>query len=246
MLPVWAFLLGAAGLCAWHGWLTLALFGADPVEAMLNDQPIVSGAHGQNLYIGSLGANALKTQGRTVVYSLDNQAGWPKTPIFDGGRLAELFLLLGGGSYQPAAYKLGFAVSCCLVPVFFLVACQATGLGRGTSLLATGLGLLIWWGPHGRTAVVSGDCELYLASLAGLAHVGFLISFHKTASVASWFGLWLTGCVGWFLQPLLFPIALPILLTSDCQRALTPRRNAGKADTRPSTRNFSVLRGTHS
>jgi hypothetical protein len=212
-LPRWAFLLGAAALCLWHGWLTLALFGDEPWEKILNDQPIVSGIHPQHLYIGSLGAKGLATNWMTVVYDFAFQAGWPKTPIFDGGRLAELFLLLGGGSYQPAAYKLGFAVSCFLVPWFFLVACKSVGLGHGTSLLATILGQLIWWGPHGRVALVSGDYEFFLAALAGLAHVGFLISFHRTAGVSAWFGLWLTGCVVWFLQPLLFPIALPILLT---------------------------------
>lgn len=212
-LPGWAFLLAATALCAWQAWLTLALFGADPWDKILNDQPIVCGTHPQHLYIGSLGAHGLVTQGRTVVYDFAFQAGWPKTPIFDGGRLAELFLVLGGGSYQPAAYKLGLAVSCCLVPLFFLFACKSVGVGNGTALLATFLGQLIWWGPHGRSALISGDYELFLAALAGLAHVGFLISFHRTAGVGAWFGLWLTGCMGWFLQPLLFPIALPILLT---------------------------------
>jgi hypothetical protein len=212
-LPRWAFLLGTAALCAWQGWLTLALFGDDPWGKILNDQPIVSGIHPQHLYIGSLGAKGLATHWMTVVYDFAFQAGWPKTPIFDGGRLAELFLLLGGGSYQPAAYKLGFALSCFLVPLFFLIACRSVGLGNGTALLATVVGQLIWWGPHGRDALVSGDYELYLAALSGLAHVGFLISFHRTAGVRAWFGLWLTGCIVWFLQPLLFPIALPILLT---------------------------------
>ncbi len=211
-LPVWAFWLGMAVLCAWQGWLTVALFGPDPWEQILNDQPIVSGFHPQHIYIGSLGAKGLTTHWMTVVYDFAFQAGWPKTPIFDGGRLAELFLLLGGGSYQPTAYKLGFAVSCLLVPVFLLSACKSVGLGNGASLLATFLGQMIWWGPHGRAALVSGDYELFLASLSGLAHVGLLISFHRTASVRAWFGLWLTGCVCWFLQPLLFPIALPILL----------------------------------
>lgn len=211
-LPLWAFLLGAAGLCAWQGWLTLALFGQDPCQAILNDQPIVSGVHPQNLYVGALGADGLCAQARSVVYDFSFQAAWPVAPIFDGGRLAELFLLLGGGSYQPAAYKLGFAICCLLVPVFFLVAAKAAGLGNGTALLAALLGQLIWWGPHGRDALISGDFELFLGSLAALAHVGLLIRFHKTAGVRVWFGLWLTACIGWFMQPLLFPIALAILL----------------------------------
>ena len=75
---------------------------------------------------------------------------YPNTPIFDGGRVGELFLLLGGGTYQPAAYKIGFAVLCVAVPFFLLVAGISLGLGNLTTLLATFLGQLVWWGPHGR------------------------------------------------------------------------------------------------
>lgn len=208
-----AWLFGALTLIAWHGWLTLALFGADPWDSLLSDQPIVSGGHPQKQYIGLLGAKALVGQGRTSVYDDRFQSGWLKTPIFDGSRLAELFLLLGGGTYRPAAYKIGFAVVCFLVPFFLLLACKTIGLGHATALLATFIGQLIWWGPHGRSAMISGECELYLAALTGLSHVGFLVAYHRTTSVWSWFGLWITGCLGWFLQPLLFPIALPVLLT---------------------------------
>lgn len=211
-LPAWAWLAGVLALFAWQGVMTLSLFGDDPFEKMLNDEPIVSGMHPQKLYIGALGARAVTTHGRTTVYDHRYQVGWLKTPIFDGSRLAELFLVLGGGSYQPAAYKVGFAVVCFLVPVFLLVACKTVCVGHGTSLLATFLGQLVWWGPHGRSAMMSGDCELYLASLTALAHVGFLLAYHRTTSVWSWFGLWITGCLAWFLQPLLFPIALPVLL----------------------------------
>jgi hypothetical protein len=212
-LPTWAWLLGAVALLAWHGWLTLALFGDDPWRNLLSDEPIVSGVHPQHLYLGSLGAHAIATHGRTTVIDVHFQVGYPKTPIFDGARVAELLLLCGGGSYQPAAYKIGFAGLCMLVPIFLLVTCKSLNLGHATSLLATVLGQLIWWGPHGRAAMLAGDCELYLAALSALAHVGFLIAYHRTASVSSWFGLWITGCIGWFLQPLFFPIALPVLLT---------------------------------
>ncbi len=209
----WTWLLGALALIAWQTWLTLALFGDDPRDGLLNDQPIVSGGHAQKIYIGYRGSSAVVGQGRTSTYDHRFQAGWLKTPIFDGSRLAELFLLLGGGTYRPAAYKIGFATVCLLVPFFFLITCKAIGLGNVTTLIATLLGQMIWWGPHGRAAIVSGECELYLASLTGLTHVGFLIAYHRTTSVWSWFGLWFTGCLTWFLQPLLFPIALPVLLT---------------------------------
>src|SRR5262245_3332158 len=149
-LPTWLWLLGVLALLAWQGWLTLSLFGDDPWESLLNEEPIVSGMHGQKLYIGSLGAHAVTCYGRTSVYDHRYQVGWLKTPIFDGSRLAELFLILGGGSYQPSAYKIGFAIVCFLVPLFLLITCKTIGLGHGTSLVATFLGQLVWWGPHGR------------------------------------------------------------------------------------------------
>jgi hypothetical protein len=211
-LPLWAWWLGVLALYAWHSWLTLSLFGDDPWRNLTSDQPIVSAVHPQNLYLGMLGARSITTRGRTTVFDLFFAGGYPNTPIFDGGRLAELFLLCGGGSYHPAAYKIGYACLCLAVPLFFLIAIKMLDLGRGVSLLGTFLGLLVWWGPHGRTALLVGDCELYLASLAALTHVGFLIAFHRSAGVGAWFGLWLTAALGWFLQPLLFPIALPILL----------------------------------
>ncbi len=211
-LPTWAWLAGAAALIVWHGWLLLALFGDEPWERLTNAQPIMSGAHPQHLYLASVGAKAIVAHGRTTVYDDRYQIGYPKTPIFDGARLGELFLVLGGGTYQPAFYKIGFVAVCMLVPIFLLVTCYSLGFGPVTTLLATLLGELVWWGQHGRSSVVTGDCELYLASLSALAHIGLLIAFHKSASVSSWIGLFITGAIGWFLQPLLFPIALPILL----------------------------------
>jgi hypothetical protein len=212
-LPTWVWLLGVLALLTWQGWLTLALFGDDPRETLLNDQPIVAGTHPQSLYLGTVGSIALLNQGRSTTYDWSNLNGYPKTPIFDGGRLAELLLLLGGGTYQPAAYKVGFAILCLLIPCFLLLTAKSLGIGNLTSLIATFLGQLIWWGPHGRSALMTGDCELYLASLAALAHVGSLIAFHRSTSISSWFGLLITGAVGWYLQPMLFPIALPVLLT---------------------------------
>ena len=199
-------------LLAWQLWLTLGLFGDQPLAALADDRPVVVGTHPQNLYLGALGASSLVERGYTTVYDPANLAGYLKTPIFDGSRLAELFLLLGGGAYQPAAYKIGLVVVCLLVPILLIVACRGAGLDQPTTVLATALGQLVWWGPLGRGALEAGDSEMLLGALAGLAHVGCLIAFHRQPSVPVWIGLLLTACLGWFLQPLLFPIALPILL----------------------------------
>jgi len=197
---------------AWQLWLTLGLYGTQPLAALTDDRPVMDGDHPQNLYLGSLGAASLLERGYTTVYDPNNLSGFLKTPIFDGSRLAELFLLPAGGVYQPAAYKIGLACVCLLVPILLIVACRGAGLDHPTTLVATLLGLLVWWGPLGRGALEAGDSEILLAALAGLAHVGCLIAFHRQPSMANWLGLLLTACLGWFLQPLLFPIALPILL----------------------------------
>src|SRR5262249_14521100 len=104
-----------AALFAWQGWMALSLFGrASPWEGLLSDQPIVSGRHPLHLYHGFLGAQALRDHGTLCCYDPAFQAGYPKTPVFDSGcRMAELFLTLAGGGYQPAAYKVGLVV-CCL------------------------------------------------------------------------------------------------------------------------------------
>jgi hypothetical protein len=199
-------------LFAGHAWLTLELFGPHPLERLSNDQPLMTGSAPQHQYLGSLGAQALAARGNDCAYDHAFQAGYPKTPIFDGSRPAEIFLLLGGGSYRPAAYKIGVACMILLVPLFLVLASRGAGLDWLASLLAVFLGQLIWWGPLGREALEAGDIELNLAALAGLAHVGLLVAFHRSAGVLAWLGLWLTGCLGWFLEPLLFPIALPLLL----------------------------------
>src|SRR3954469_3499740 len=58
----WSGLLLA--LLVWQAWLTLALFGgAAGWENLTSDQPIVSGAHPQHLYLGTLGAQGLRATG---------------------------------------------------------------------------------------------------------------------------------------------------------------------------------------
>src|SRR6516225_1374198 len=114
--PLWSLVL--LGLLVWQGWMTLSLFGPDHAwERLLNDRPIVSGRHPLHLYHGYLGARSLAERGTLSCYDPAFQAGYPKTPVFDSGsRPAEMFLSLAGGAYRPAAYKLGLALCCLLVP----------------------------------------------------------------------------------------------------------------------------------
>jgi hypothetical protein len=210
----WPWWLALLGLAAWQAWMTLSLFGPDePWQRLCGDEPVVSGRHPLHLYHGHLGAQALRHTGHFCCYDPAFQAGYPKTPIFDSGsRPAELFLAAGGGTYRPEFYKLGLALTCVLVPALLVLACRGAGLGAAATCWATAMGLLVWWGVPGRQALEAGDIELLLAGLAVLAHVGLLLRYHQSPGAAPWLGLLLTGCVGWFAQPMVFLLLMPLLL----------------------------------
>jgi hypothetical protein len=204
--------LALVGLFAWQAWLTLGLFGAYPWPDLLSDEPLMSGGHPQWLYMGTQGAHGLVRNGNMCVYMPASQGGVPKTPIFDGSRIAALALYLAGGAYSPAAYKISVVIVSMLVPVLMFLAAWGMGLRWPGTILAVFLGMLIWWGPHGRFALEAGDTEIFVASLAMLAHVGLLVRFDNRPGFRCWLGLLVTAALGWFCQPLLFPIALPLLL----------------------------------
>ena len=192
--------------------MTLGLFGSYPWPKLVNDQPLLSGAHPAHLYLGFLGAQARLSSGSCCCYDPAWQIGYPRTPIFNGSRLAELFLLLGGGSYQPAAYKIGLAVISMLVPFFLFLAARAAGLGVAAGTLATALGLLVWWGGPAQAALKAGEAELLLAALALLVHCSLLVRFHVAPGLGCWFGLLVSEALTWFAQPFLLPLCVPLLL----------------------------------
>jgi hypothetical protein len=210
----WLWCLVLLGLLAGHTWKTLHLFGGDDAWLRLqDDQPIVNGRHPLHLYHGYLGASSLLSRGTLSVYDPAFQIGYPKTPVFDSGsRPAELILTLAGGVYDPAAYKIGLAACCLLVPLLLIVACWGTGLSVAATTLATGAGLLVWWSTPGRRALDAGELDLMLGALMLLAHIGLLLRFCRQPGLLSWLAMLTTGCLGWFLHPLLFLAVLPLLL----------------------------------
>lgn len=211
----WIWVAVFLALVGWQAWVTLSLFGQDqPWDQLLNDQPIISGRHPLHLYHGLLGAQTLFEQGRLCCYDPSFQAGYPKTPVFDdGSRPAELFLALGGGTYQPAAYKIGLASCCCLVPFLLALAAWGVGMSRGPLCLTVALGLVVWWSGPCRDMLEAGDLDLLLAGQASLVHVTLLIRMDRSPSFLVWLGLFASGCLAWFAQPLLFlVVACPLLL----------------------------------
>jgi hypothetical protein len=210
--PGW--LLGLLGLLAWQGWLTLSLFGPDrPLDRLLDDRPVLSGRHPLHLYHGYLGARSLYERGTLSCYDPAFHAGYPKTPVFDGSsHPAEVVLALVGGHYCPAAYKVGLAALCAAVPWLLFTAARGVGLSRLACCLACLLGLLVWWGQPCRDALEAGDIDLLLATLLVLAQVGLLIRYHHAPGPLSLLGVVTTSLMGWFAQPLLFALLLPLFL----------------------------------
>src|SRR5262249_28361858 len=156
---------------------------------------------------------SLRECGSPCCYDPNFQAGYPKTPVFDSGsRPAELFLILGGGTYRPAAYKIGLAACLLAVPLLLAGAGRSAGLSRAAACLAAGLGLLVAWGTPCRQLLEDGDLDLLLGALAVLTQAGLLLRFDREPGLGCWLGLLAAGCLGWFAQPLLLALSLPLLL----------------------------------
>jgi hypothetical protein len=201
-------------LAAWQGWMVTTLFGPERAwERLTDDEPVVSGTHPLHLYHGYLGARTFYERRSTSCYDPAFQAGYPKTPLFDGGsRPAEIFLALAGGEYRPAAYKVGLAVCCCLVPLLLWAAAWGAGLGLETGCVAVFLGLVVSWATPARSALEAGNLDVLMGGLAGLGFVSLLIRFHHAAGPVSWLGLLLTSWLGWFSNPTFFTLLLPLVL----------------------------------
>ncbi len=166
-----------------------------------------------HLYHGYLGARTLTLRGGLSCYDPWFYAGYPKTPVFDGGsRPAELALTLGRGRYQPGIYKVGLALFCLSVPGLTYFAARSVGLTRLTSLVAGLLGLVLWWGKPVRDSLEAGDVDLLLASLMLLLQAALLLRYDQRADLTSVFGLFAAGFLGWLASPLAQALLLPLFL----------------------------------
>jgi len=210
--PVW--LLGVAALMLAQIGLGLALFCSHRSwAAILDDRPIISGRHPLHEYHGTLGALSFRNRGVTTCYDPQFQAGYPKTPVFDGGsRPAELFLYLGGGTYRPAAYKLGLFTFLILIPVAFVSAARGAGLPAGAAILSGGVGILLGWSTTARQMIVEGQLDLLGAGLAGIVFVPWLARYAQTLGVDAWLFLAGTATIGWYFQPLIWVGLSPVIL----------------------------------
>jgi len=138
--PAWtdhaAWVLVLPALLAWQAWMTLGLFGCrDEPRRLLDDRPVLSGRHPLHQYHGLLGARSLLRRGGLSCYDPAFHAGYPKTPVFDGGsRPAELALAAAGGGWNPAAYKAALAATVAVVPLLLWLTGRGVGLTRGSPI----------------------------------------------------------------------------------------------------------------
>jgi hypothetical protein len=209
-----AWVLVLLGVFFGQGWKTLQLFGTEnPWQALLNDEPITSGRHALHLYHGYLGAQSFRERGTLCCYDPAFQAGYPKTPVFDGGsRPAELFLSVAGSRYRPAAYKVGMAICSCLAPLLLWLAARGLAFGPGAACIVALVGSLISWSTPGRRLLIDGDLDTILAGLAAVLQCSMMLSFHRQPTLFAWLGLAVASCLGWFADPVLFLLLSPLLL----------------------------------
>ncbi|MBA4064600.1 MAG: hypothetical protein C0501_12980 [Isosphaera sp.] len=210
--PVW--LLGLAGLVLAQAGLALALFGPDRAwAAVTDDRPLMSGRHPLHLYHGALGAESFCARAATTCYDPHFQAGYPKTPVFDGGsRPAELFLVLGGGTYRPGAYKVGLFAVLALVPVCFAAAARGAGLPAGAAVLAGAAGIVLGWSGPAARMIAEGQFDGLAAGLAAVVFVPWLARFAATLGVDAWLVLAAAALVGWYAHPFLWVGLTPVVL----------------------------------
>lgn len=216
--PVW--LLAVVALAAGQAGLALRVFGGP--DGLTDDRPVVAGRHPLHLYHGGLGAATFRQRYATACYDPNFQAGYPKTPVFDGGcRPAEFFLVLAGPGAGPAAYKVGLFACCLLAPLGFTAAARGAGLSRAGACLAGAAGCGVWWSPPVRAMFDAGDIDLLLAGLCAIVFVGWLPRYNWEPGVTSWLVLAGTAVVGWYAHPIVWLGLGPAVATY--YLALAPR-----------------------
>src|SRR5206468_5343848 len=186
-----------------QAYLALHVFGStDPWSAMTDGAPITDGRHPLHYYHARLFGQAWQRSHAFVCYDPLFQAGYPKTPVFDGGgRPAELAALFVRGDFDPCAYKLAVWLTLSLLPVFFWLAAVALGLGRWSCLLVFGLAILAIWNDPARRLLQAGDLNALAMGGQTVLYLAFLTRYHLRPGPIGGLGLFATSIAGWDLNP---------------------------------------------
>jgi hypothetical protein len=208
--PLW--LIGVVGLLLAQAGFALTLFGPDRSwAAVADDRPVLSGRHPLHQYHATLGASAFRHRGATTCYDPAFQAGYPKTPVFDGGcRPAELFFALGGS--RPAAYKTGLFACVLLIPLAFVLAGRGAGLPPGASVLAGACGILLGWTGPVRALIDEGELDFLAAGLGAVVFVCWLARYAKWCTADACLVLAAVTAAGWYAHPIVWVGLLPVVI----------------------------------
>jgi hypothetical protein len=213
-------LLVAFGLVvAAQAMMAVAVLGGRP--AIFDSRPVVNGRHPLHLVHGSLGARTFHDRFTTSCFDPAYQAGYPKTPVFDGGcRPAEFVLfiaaLVNGDPEAPlesetASYKLGLVAISLLVPLAFAASLRGMGAGGSATILAAAAGTVLWWTPPVRALFDAGELDLLLAGLCGVAFGGALAWYHRHPGPRAWLVMTGLAVVGWYSHPIVWAAFAPLV-----------------------------------
>lgn len=204
----------ALSILVWHAVMVAGMWGGQDCWAtLLDDRPVTSGSHPLHQYHGWLGARSLIDRANLCCYDPRFQAGSIRSPAFSaGGQLASLFYLLVWGSDSPQAYKMGLAAATMLVPVLLFIAAVGFGLRPLAALLATGLGVAVWWSDPGQRSFAAGHIDRLFSGVLLVAWLGLLGRFDRFANFKTWAAMLFIGAAALFVQPLVMIMALPLLL----------------------------------
>lgn len=220
--PGW--LLAVLVLTVGQAGLSLPVFGG--WSGLHDSRPIVAGRHPLHLYHGSLGSETFRQRYATACFDPNFQAGYPKTPVFDGGcRPAELFLTISGRGYDPAAYKIGLFICCLLVPGAFVLASRGIGLSAPGACLAGAFGCGVWWSAPVRAMFDAGDSDLLLAGMSAIIFISWLSRYNWEPGITAWLILSGTAIIGWYAHPVVWLGLAPVL--GIYYLAVAPRHGPG-------------------
>jgi hypothetical protein len=206
--PLW--ILAIVALAFGQAGLARQLFGGP--EGVTDSRPVVAGRHPLHFYHGMLGAETLRQRAGTSCYDPNFQAGYPKTPVFDGGcRPVELLLALFPADAGPRAYKLGLFWGCIAVPFVFALAARGAGLTVAGSTIAAALGCAVWWSPTVRDILDDGHMDFLIAGLSAVCFVAWLARYHRDPGLTAWIVVAFASLSGWFGHPVVWIGLAPIL-----------------------------------
>jgi hypothetical protein len=189
-----------------HIAVTFQAFGdSEPIAAIRNDEPIVSGRHPFHLYHAMAGAAGVRTRGTSACYDPFLAAGYARTVAVDfDSRPYEPFLYFGPPTSSASHHKAALLVWWSIWPLGFWVAARIMRLGGPTAVIATAFAVLLAGSGPGRLLFEDGQLGEALSAVLAAIHLACLVRCHCRPDIRGFVALLVTGGLGWCVQPLIW------------------------------------------